>query len=53
MKEIIDHIKKVVIQDFRDSFAPFVFVFRFIRSVSSATVRGIRLRWNRYKNGDK
>jgi len=53
MKEIIDHIKKVAIQDFREFFAPFVFVFRFIRSVTSATFRGIRSRWNRYKKGDK
>jgi len=53
MKEIIDHIKKVAIQDFRDFFAPYVFLFRLIRSLASAISRGIKSRWNRNKKGDQ
>jgi hypothetical protein len=54
MKEIIDHLKKVAIQDFRDFFAPFAFLIRLIhRSLISAIHRGIKSRLNRNKKGDQ
>ncbi len=53
MKEIFDHIKKVAIQDFRDFFEPYVFLFRLVRSLASAISRGIKSRWNRNKKGDQ
>jgi hypothetical protein len=31
MREFIEHVKKVVVQDFRDSFVPFVVLYRFIK----------------------
>jgi hypothetical protein len=31
MREFIQHVKKVVAQDFRDSFVPFVALYRFMK----------------------
>jgi hypothetical protein len=31
MSDLIQHIKKVAIQDFRDFFAPFVALYKFVR----------------------
>jgi hypothetical protein len=53
MKEIIDHLKKVAIQDFRDFFAPYVFLIRSVRSLASTISRDIKSRWNRNKKGDQ
>jgi len=53
IKEIIDHLKKVAIQDFRDFFAPFSFLIRLVRSLTSAICRDIKFRLNRNKKGDQ
>lgn len=44
MKEIIEHIKKVAIQDFKDFFAPFVTVYKWIRHVIRASTTSIKRR---------
>lgn len=53
MKEIIDHLKKVAIQDFRDFFYPFVFVTRLIRSLVTAAFHTIKSRWSHDKKDDQ
>jgi len=35
MREFIEHVKKVVAQDFRDSFVPFVALYKFMKRQSS------------------
>lgn len=53
MKNFIDHIKQVAIQDFRDFFAPFVWVIRSVRSLASAIFNRIKSRSTRNKKGDQ
>lgn len=54
LKELIEHIKRVAIEDFRLFFEPFVTVFHFIRSVTKAAFRWIkRQRRKQNEGGDK
>lgn len=49
MKKLFEHLKQVAIQDFRDFFAPFVWVIRSIRSLASAIFNRIKSRSTRKK----
>lgn len=52
LKELIEHIKRVAIEDFRLFFEPFVTVFRFIRSLTRAASGWIKRQLRKKNEGN-
>lgn len=52
MKELIEHIKRVAIEDFRLFFEPVVTVFRFIRSLTRAVSGWLKRQLRKQNKGD-
>jgi hypothetical protein len=52
LKKLIEHIKRVAIEDFHLFFEPFVTVFRFIRSLTKAASGWIKRQLRKHNKAD-
>jgi hypothetical protein len=52
LKKLIEHIKRVAIEDFRLFFEPFVTVFRFSRSLTRTASGWIKRQLRKQNKGD-